>query len=89
MGKQAFNQTKNLVPKAMVHPSAGSVKIGREAQALAFLAGSTSIYTGDKLLSMPNLGTGEDHRLIVALGLKVRAPDKKNYLGLHCEKLRA
>ena len=54
MGKQAFNKTKNLVPKAMVHPSAGSFKIGREAQALAFMAGAKSIFTGDKLLTMPN-----------------------------------
>ncbi len=34
MGKQAFNQTKNLVLKVMVHPSAGRLKIGIEAQAL-------------------------------------------------------
>ena len=89
MGKQAFNQTNNLVPKAMVHPSAGSFEIGREAQALAFLAGSKSIITGDKLLTMPNLGNSEDHRLIAALGLKAHAPNKKDEEEVRCEKLRA
>ena len=89
MEKQVFNQTKNLVPKEMMHSSAGSIKIGRKAQALAFLAESTSIFTGDKLLTMLNLGISEDHRLITALGLKARAPNKKCDEGLHCEKLRA
>ena len=89
MGKQAFNQTKNLVLKVMVHPSAGRLKIGSEAQALAFLAGAKSIFTGDKLLTMPNPGTSEDHLLIAALGLKARVPEKKDDEGCRYEKLRA
>jgi hypothetical protein len=82
MGKQAFNQTKNLVPKVIVHLSASRVEIHSEAQALAFLAGANSIFTGDKLLNMPNHGTSEDHRLIAVLGLKARMPDKKNDEGV-------
>ena len=89
MGKQAFNQTKNLVLKAMVHQSTGRLKISREAQALAFLAGAYSIFTGDKLLTMPKPGTSEDNRLIAALGLKARVPDKKYDERCRCEKLRA
>jgi biotin synthase len=89
MEKQAFNQTKNLVLKARVHTSAGRLKIGREAQTLAFLAGAKSIFTGDKLLTMPNPGTSEDHLLIAALGLKARAPEKKDEEGCRYENLRA
>ena len=66
----------------MMHFSAGSIKIGRKAQALAFLAESTSIFTGDKLLTMLNLGISEDHRLITALGLKARARIKNVMRGL-------
>jgi biotin synthase len=65
-----------LVPKAMVRLSAGRMSISREAQALAFLAGSNAIFTGDKLLTTPNPGSDDDHVLMQALGLKARAPNK-------------
>jgi biotin synthase len=89
MGKQAFNKTKNIVQKAMVRPSAGYLKIGREAQDMAFIAGADSIFTGDELLTTPNPGINEDHRLMAALGLKTLAPDKKCDEGCRCEKLHA
>jgi biotin synthase len=78
-----------LVPKAMVRLSAGRLSISREAQALAFLAGANAIFTGDKLLTTPNPGTNEDQRLMAALGLKARLPDKECG-GSSCrEELRA
>ena len=89
MGKQAFNKTKNLVPKAMVRPSDGYLKIGREAQDLTFIAGANFIFTGDELLTTPNPCINEDHRLMAALGLKALAPDKKCDEGCRCEKLHA
>ncbi len=89
MGKQAFNKTKNIVQKAMVCPSAGYLKTGREEQDLAFIAGADSIFTGDELLTTPNPGINEDPRLMVALGLKILSPDKKCDEGCRCEKLHA
>ena len=38
---------------------------------------------------MPKPGTSEDNRLIAALGLKARVPDKKYDERCRCEKLRA
>jgi biotin synthase len=39
--------------------------------------GANSIFTGDKLLTMPNPDTSEDHQLTAYLGLKAPEPDKK------------
>jgi biotin synthase len=64
-----------LMPKAMVRLSAGRLSISREAQALAFMAGANAIFTGDKLLTTPNPGHDDDHRLMETLGLKARLPD--------------
>lgn len=41
-------------------------------QALAFLAGANSIFSGDKLLTTPNPDKDEDARLMDTLGLKGR-----------------
>jgi biotin synthase len=38
-------------------------------QALCFLAGANSIFTGDKLLTAPNAGDDEDAALFAKLGL--------------------
>jgi biotin synthase len=81
--------TRILVPKAMVRLSAGRLSISREAQALAFMAGSNAIFTGDKLLTTPNPGNNEDHRLMAALSLKARAPDENCGRSSCCEELCA
>ncbi|MCF8495079.1 MAG: biotin synthase BioB [Alphaproteobacteria bacterium] len=67
-----------LMPRAMVRLSAGRLSIGREAQALAFLAGANAIFTGDKLLTTPNPDANEDSALLAELGLRPRAPDKES-----------
>jgi len=41
-----------------------------EAQALCFLAGANSIFTGDKLLTTGNAGAGADAALFEKLGLR-------------------
>ncbi|MES2619531.1 MAG: biotin synthase BioB, partial [Bacteroidota bacterium] len=43
-----------LMPKAMVRLSAGRNEMNYEQQALCFLAGANSIFTGEKLLTTPN-----------------------------------
>ena len=39
------------------------------AQALCFLAGANSIFSGDKLLTTPNPGPDEDQTLVDKLGM--------------------
>ncbi|HEY6328517.1 MAG TPA: biotin synthase BioB [Blastocatellia bacterium] len=72
-----------LMPKAIVRLSAGRLSISREAQALAFMAGANAIFTGDKLLTTPNPGSDEDSKLMTALGLRARVPDK--HRGSDCD----
>ena len=63
-----------LFPQAMVRLSAGRDQLSAEAQALCFLAGANSIFSGDKLLTTPNPGTAKDAELFALLGLQSRAP---------------
>ncbi|HNX95747.1 MAG TPA: biotin synthase BioB [Holophaga sp.] len=60
-----------LFPQSRVRLSAGRTAMSEEMQALAFLAGANSIFTGDKLLVTPNPGEGRDHQLLATLGMKV------------------
>jgi biotin synthase len=63
--------TARLVcPKARLRLSAGRASLSDEAQALCFLAGANSIFTGEKLLITPNRATDEDDRLIARLGMR-------------------
>ncbi|MNC98951.1 Biotin synthase [compost metagenome] len=43
-----------------------------EEQALCFLAGANSIFSGDKLLTTPNPGSVEDKEMFQLLQLKPR-----------------
>jgi biotin synthase len=73
---RAIAVARILLPRAMVRLSAGRLDIPREAQALAFLAGANSIFTGEKLLTTPNPEADFDHALLADLGLRGREPDK-------------
>lgn len=57
------------MPKAIVRLSAGRTQLSDEAQALCFLAGANSIFTGEKLLTTDNPGIDADHRLMEKLGM--------------------
>jgi biotin synthase len=57
------------MPKSMVRLSAGRESMSESTQALCFLAGANSIFTGDKLLTTGNAGATADHALFVKLGL--------------------
>jgi len=59
-----------LMPRAMVRLSAGRESMSDEIQALAFLAGANSIFTGEKLLTAPNTEAGRDTVLFQKLGLR-------------------
>lgn len=74
---RAIAVARILLPKAMVRLSAGRVSISAEAQALAFLAGANSIFTGEKLLTTPNPEQDFDETLLARLGLHPRRPDKE------------
>jgi len=58
------------MPMSMVRLSAGRESMSEATQALCFLAGANSIFTGDTLLTAPNAGDDEDAALFAKLGLK-------------------
>jgi biotin synthase len=57
------------MPRSMVRLSAGRESMSEAAQALCFLAGANSIFTGDKLLTTGNAGASADAALFQKLGL--------------------
>ncbi|MES2699641.1 MAG: biotin synthase BioB [Pseudomonadota bacterium] len=59
------------MPRSMVRLSAGREAMSEATQALCFLAGANSIFTGDKLLTAPNAGDDSDAALFAKLGLRV------------------
>jgi len=58
------------MPASVVRLSAGRELMSESTQALAFLAGANSIFTGDKLLTTGNAGANADGKLFDKLGLK-------------------
>lgn len=57
------------MPQSAVRLSAGRESMSEAAQALAFVAGANSIFTGDKLLTAPNAGDDRDAAMLRKLGL--------------------
>jgi len=57
------------MPRAMVRLSAGREEMSEEAQALCFLAGANSIFSGPRLLTTPNPTVDRDRALFGKLGL--------------------
>lgn len=67
-----------VMPKARVRLSAGRTAMSRETQALCFIAGANSIFTGEKLLTTANPGEDHDRALLDTLGLRpVAAPEAR------------
>jgi biotin synthase len=58
-----------LMPNSVVRLSAGRESMSDATQALCFLAGASSIFTGDKLLTTGNAGNDRDALLFEKLGL--------------------
>lgn len=57
------------MPSSMIRLSAGRESMSDATQALCFLAGANSIFTGDRLLTAPNAGDDRDAALFAKLGL--------------------
>lgn len=66
-----------LMPESMVRLSAGRVRMTFEEQALCFMAGANSIFTGEKLLTTDNNEIDEDMHMFELFGLTPR-PSYKN-----------
>ncbi|BBC72203.1 biotin synthase BioB [Altererythrobacter sp. B11] len=64
------------MPMSMVRLSAGRESMSEATQALCFLAGANSIFTGDKLLTAPNAGDDEDAALLARLGMRAMEGDE-------------
>jgi biotin synthase len=62
-----------VAPKARVRLSAGRLALSDEAQALCFMAGANSIFSGEKLLTSPNPTVDADQQLMDRLGLRFQA----------------
>lgn len=62
-----------LMPKSYIRLSAGRESLTDSDQALAFMAGANSFFSGEKLLTTPNAGKGKDKALLEKLGLQVEA----------------
>jgi biotin synthase len=58
------------MPRSMVRLSAGRESMSEATQALCFLAGANSIFTGDKLLTTANAGDSKHSALFAKLGLR-------------------
>ena len=61
-----------VMPASMVRLSAGRTELSAAEQALCFMAGANSIFTGDKLLTTPNPDFNEDAAMLQLFGLKPR-----------------
>ena len=70
--------TRIVFPKTTVRLSAGRTEMSKEGQALCFMAGASSIFAGDKLLTTPNPGDNEDMQLFNFLGLTPMKKKKDN-----------
>ena len=64
------------MPRSMVRLSAGRESMSEAAQALCFLAGANSIFTGDKLLTAANAGDDKDSAMFARLGLTAMQGDE-------------
>jgi biotin synthase len=53
-----------VMPKTRLRLSAGRMQLGKEAQALCFVAGANSIFSGEKLLTTPLPGQSFDDALV-------------------------
>ena len=70
--------TRIVMPKTTVRLSAGRTEMSTEAQAMCFMAGASSIFAGEKLLTTPNPGEDKDAEMFSILGLIPTEKKKDN-----------
>jgi biotin synthase len=76
-----------LMPRSWVRLSAGRSEMSDELQALCFLAGANSIFSGERLLTTGNPGEDRDRHLFERLGIRVLASERRSASecgGCHC-----
>lgn len=66
-----------IMPTSVVRLSAGRLSMSFEAQAMCFMAGANSIFTGEKLLTTPNPEEDQDIEMFKVLGLTPKPSSKK------------
>jgi biotin synthase len=66
---RAIAVARIVMPMTVVRLSAGRVNMSPSDQAMCFLAGANSVFTGDKLLTTKNNEKSEDDTLMEELGL--------------------
>jgi len=64
-----------FIPEAKIRLSAGRLSLSDETQALCFLAGANSIFSGEKLLTTSNNAFNDDAQLLQKLGLHPQPVD--------------
>ncbi len=72
-----------IMPKAMVRLSAGRVRMSFEEQALCFMAGANSIFSGEQLLTTPNPEEHADKALFQTLNIRPREAFKEAHSTQH------
>ena len=79
------------MPLSMVRLSAGRESMSEATQALCFMAGANSIFTGDKLLTAPNAGDDADSAMLARLGMRAMTGEEplRKARGLGCAALEA
>ncbi|HTO32303.1 MAG TPA: biotin synthase BioB [Pararhizobium sp.] len=73
------------MPASVVRLSAGRESMGEATQALCFLAGANSIFTGDRLLTTGNQGSDADGKLFAKLGLRGSLNDTEGLRAIAAE----
>ncbi|MHA3081772.1 biotin synthase BioB [Acinetobacter sp. ANC 5383] len=63
-----------IMPKSYIRLSAGRESLSDIDQAMAFMAGANSLFSGEKLLTTPNASEGRDKVLFSKLGLVAEKP---------------
>jgi biotin synthase len=66
---RAIAVARLVMPKTVVRLSAGRISMSPTDQAMCFLAGANSVFTGDTLLTTPNNEASEDDKMMTELGL--------------------
>ena len=81
--------TRIVMPRTVVRLSAGRQQMSLEGQAMCFLAGANSIFTGEKLLTTPNPEFDEDMEMFKTFGLTPKTPFQEGRPALKQEVLNA
>lgn len=63
-----------VMPHSVIRLSAGRESLSDAEQALAFMAGASSLFYGDRLLTTPNAEQSQDMALLASLGLTPVVP---------------